>query len=152
MSDLDEDARHVIGTDSRVSVLREDLVQNVADNGGVFCTLLSRFDFGTEVISTLLVAEAVPDSVACVHDKHVILGALNNLDIWFGGDSLILSSQRRHVLVLEVTDGSAERQVSVDALVADEMVRGINALLLTLIVWLVVLRKLCHGVTGLDEN
>ena len=58
----------------------------------------------------------------------------------------------RHVLVLEISDGSAEGQISIDALVADKVICGIDALLFIRVVWLVVLGELNDFLSLFDKD
>lgn len=113
---------------------------------------LVSFELLGNEVAAFLVRKAVPDAIARIDNELVIFGTIHDLDVWLARDCLVLCTQLRHVLVLEVADGSAESEVAVDALVTDEMVRRIDAFFFIDVAGLVVLRKFYDYATFLDED
>jgi hypothetical protein len=74
-----------------------------------------------------------------------------NSDLGKRRDSLIFPVQSSSVLVLKIAEGSAQRQIAVDALITDEMFGFLDAVLLNLVLRLVVLAQ-CYGLTASVEN
>ena len=98
-----------------------------------------------------LVVQAVPYTVARVDNKFIIGRTVNHKDVGIGGNSLIPPVEHLRVLVLVVTEGSAQRQVAVDTLVADIMAGLLDTSLLHVVLRLVVLAE-SNGGTSSTEN
>ena len=98
-----------------------------------------------------LVVQAVPYTVARVDNKFIIGRTVNHKDVGIGGNSLIPPVEHLRVLVLVVTEGSAQRQVAVDTLVADIMAGLLDTSLLHVVLGLVVLAE-SNGGTSSTEN
>lgn len=151
LQDLNQRGCHVVGTDTVLRILGEDFMQHLADKCGRFCGALL-LEFVCHFVGAFLIGQAIPDAIARVDDELVILRAPNDLYVRCRSHRLLTSVKIRLVFVLKIADGSAERQVSVDALVADEVIRVVDTLLLVRVVGLVVLGELDDDLTFLDED
>ena len=97
------------------------------------------------------IIEAVPYTVARVDNKFIIGRTIDHEDVRECGNGLIFPADNLGVLVLVVTEGSAEGQIAVDTLVADEMGGFLDTRLLHVILRLVVLAE-SNGDTLPTEN
>ena len=109
-------------------------------------------EFIGHLLASFLIGKAVPYAIARINYEPVILRPLNNLDVGFSGDSLISGIRLRFILVLEVSEGSGERKISIDSVFTDEMSGGIDPLFLFGVARLVVVAQLDNDVVFLAEN
>lgn len=153
---LDEDGRHVVAANTLGGIGGEALVEEFTKDGG---------ELGLGVhsvlheLADLVVAEDFPDTVA-THENEAIILVVDDLNVGHGRDKLLLGLELGVLLVLEITDGTGEVQVTVDSAVNDKAASVGDTLLLNLVVGLVVLRqtgdltalvKQRAGITGVGD-
>jgi hypothetical protein len=107
--EVDDDASHVICTDSVVSVLGKDVIEQVLNvDGDVLVSCVILFSILIYLFAAFFVTNAVPDSVTCQHDVLVLLCPVGRADVWEATHSLVLWLLTLLIFVLEITKGTTQ--------------------------------------------
>lgn len=134
----DENARHVVTSDSLGSVWGKTLVKKLLGDGTELDVAVSLESVSGD-LAELLSGEDLPNSVTSHKDELVFWLELSLDDVWLGRDELLGWLEPGVLLVLEVTNSSGKIKVSVNSSFDDETTGLGDSVLLDGVLWLVVL-------------